>query len=203
MKTIRFCLCGMLLLIPFAAGWAQEKLFNKYCDMDEVKSVYISKTMLDMHTDILTDDLYLGKAKNLTSARMLSTMDDEVRKEMFKDIRALVKSSKYELLMKQKSTVASAEFYIARQGDRIKELIMVRNGTASLKFIYLEGNMTTDDVQKILLYQDTSARERKVFTLPHADNLADLQIYMDPNSAWWKDLKEKMKQLDKSLDSLR
>ena len=75
---------------------------------------------------------------------------------MAKDIRSLVQSSKYELLMKQKSTVSGSEVYVNRKGSKVKELIMVMNGASSLKFVYMEGDMTTDDIKKLMLYQSTS-----------------------------------------------
>lgn len=33
---------------------------------------------------------------------------------------------------------------------------MVMNGASSLKFVYMEGDMTTDDIKKLMLYQSTS-----------------------------------------------
>lgn len=102
-------------------------------------------------------DLYIGKvAEHLNSVQVLSTHDNKVREEMAKDIRSLVQSSKYELLMKQKSTVSGSEVYVNRKGSKVKELIMVMNGASSLKFVYMEGDMTTDDIKKLMLYQSTS-----------------------------------------------
>ena len=102
-------------------------------------------------------DLYIGKvAEHLNSVQVLSTHDNKVREEMAKDIRSLVQSSKYELLMKQKSTVSGSEVYVNRKGSKVKELIMVLNGASSLKFVYMEGDMTTDDIKKLMLYQSTS-----------------------------------------------
>ena len=43
---------------------------------------------------------------------------------MRKDLRSLVQSSRYELLMKQKGTVSSSEFYMSRKGKG-EELIMM------------------------------------------------------------------------------
>ena len=102
-------------------------------------------------------DLYIGKvAEHLNSVQVLSTHDNKVREEMAKDIRSLVQSSKYELLMKQKSTVSGSEVYVNRKGSKVKELIMLMNGASSLKFVYMEGDMTTDDIKKLMLYQSTS-----------------------------------------------
>lgn len=79
-----------------------------------------------------------------------------IKADLLKDIREMVKSSRYELLMKQKGTVSSSEFYVSRKGDKVKELVMITNGAATLKFVYLEGEMTTKDVQSLLLYQNAS-----------------------------------------------
>ena len=92
----------------------------------------------------------------MNSVQVLSTHDNKVREEMAKDIRSLVQSSKYELLMKQKSTVSGSEVYVNRKGSKVKELIMLMNGASSLKFVYMEGDMTTDDIKKLMLYQSTS-----------------------------------------------
>ena len=96
------------------------------------------------------------RQEHLNSVQVLSTHDNKVREEMAKDIRSLVQSSKYELLMKQKSTVSGSEVYVNRKGSKVKELIMVMNGASSLKFVYMEGDMTTDDIKKLMLYQSTS-----------------------------------------------
>lgn len=204
-----------MLLLFALTGWAQEKLFDKYSDMKEVKSVYISKAMLSLDTDIIADDIYLGKVKNLNAVRVLSTMDSKVRKKMLEDIRALVKSSKYELLMKQKGLASSSEFYIARQKGKIniKELIMVMDGAATLKFICLEGNMTDKEVKMILLYQDRSSWEgipakgwENLHSLKGLDALKDLvsleelKTYFDSDT--WKQFEKQMRDLDEQMKDL-
>lgn len=148
---------GMRTAIVSSALPGTKNLFNKYNDMKGVSSVYISKAMMELNPNLFMKDLYIGKvAEHLNSVQVLSTHDNKVREEMAKDIRSLVQSSKYELLMKQKSTVSGSEVYVNRKGSKVKELIMVMNGASSLKFVYMEGDMTTDDIKKLMLYQSTS-----------------------------------------------
>ncbi len=211
MKNIRLLLVSMLLIFPLL-GQAQQELFKKYSDMKNVSSVYISKAMLDMNPSLFTEDIYIGKAASqLNSVQIISTMDNKIKPEMLKDIRAQIKSSHYELLMKQKGTVSSSEFYVSRKGDKVKELVMVINGAASLKFVYLEGEMTTKDVQNILLYQNTGeytvpSRRFQLDALQAMDiqvpdiDLKDLQRTF--NSDEWKKFLEDMKKLDKDLKVL-
>lgn len=213
MKAVRFCMAAVLLLVAPLMGWAQEKLFDKYSDMKEVKSVYISKTMLDMNTNVFMSDLYVGKAKNLNSVRLLSTMDNKVRRDMAEDIRSLVKSSKYELLMKQKGLTSKSEFYVSRRGGQVKELIMVMDGAASLKFVYLEGNMTDQEVRQILMNQSSSSVDgtrirglenlqalKGLDSLKELESLKGLQKYFDGDT--WKQFGEQMKDLGKQLKDL-
>lgn len=156
MRTVRLLLVSLLLAFPLLSQ-AQQELFKKYSDMKNVSSVYISKAMLEMNPSLFTKDIYIGKAASqLNSVQIISTMDKMIKVDLLKDIREMVKSSRYELLMKQKGTVSSSEFYVSRKGDKVKELVMITNGAATLKFVYLEGEMTTKDVQSLLLYQNTS-----------------------------------------------
>lgn len=206
MKNFRMLLIGMFLLFPLC-GQAQQELLNKYSDMKGVSFVYISKAMLEMNPSLFTKDIYIGKAASkLNSVQVISTMDNKIKTELQKDIRALVKSSRYELLMKQKGAVSSSEFYVNRKGDKIKEFVMVTNGAASLKFVYLEGDMTTKDVQTLLLYQNTSdfVSPGRVYRL---DDLKEMGVRV-PDIDWehlqqtfksdeWKTFTEEMEKLGK------
>lgn len=156
MKTMKMILAAVLLLVPLLCQ-AQKSLFDKYGDMKDVSSVYISKAMIEANPNLFTKDVYIGKVSGqLNSVQVLSTMNDNVKKEMRKDLRSLVQSSKYELLMKQKGITSNSEFYMKRKGETVRELIMIMDGAATLKFIYLEGDMTLKDIQRIMMYQNTS-----------------------------------------------
>ena len=156
MKLNKILLAGVLLMLPLLCQ-AQKNIFNTYNDMKGVSSVYISKAMIEMNPNLFTKDIYIGKVSGkLESVQIVSTMDNNITKDLRKDLRTLVQSSKYELLMKQKGNVSSSEFYINRKGDKVKELIMIIDGAANLKFVYLEGEMTLKDIQNIMMYQNTS-----------------------------------------------
>lgn len=207
MRTVRLLLVSLLLAFPLLSR-AQQELFKKYSDMKNVSSVYISKAMLEMNPSLFTKDIYIGKAASqLNSVQIISTMDKMIKADLLKDIREMVKSSRYELLMKQKGTVSSSEFYVSRKGDKIKELVMVINGAATLKFVYLEGEMTTKDVQSLLLYQNTSGYVSPARVYQRGD-LESMGIHM-PDMDWdnlqktfksdeWKKFMKDIKELSDS-----
>lgn len=185
---MKIILAGVLLLLPLLCQ-AQKNLFNKYGDMKGVSSVYISKAMIETNPNLFTKDVYIGKVSGqLNSVQVLSTMDNNVKKEMRKDLRSLVQASKYELLMKQKGNVSSSEFYMSRKGDKVKELIMIIDGAAKLKFVYLEGDMTLKDIQNIMMYQNTSWNGGTFDSPINTFDLADISTLQ--NQDWMKELKE-------------
>lgn len=156
MKTIRIFLAALLLALPLA-GHAQKSLIDKYGDMKDVSTTYISRAMIEMNSAIFTQDITIGKVSGqLNSVQIISTLNPTIKKEMRKDLRNLVQSEKYELLMKQKSQTRRSEFYVWRKGDKVKELIMINERPATLKFVYLEGEMTLKDIQNIMMMQDNN-----------------------------------------------
>lgn len=65
---------------------------------------------------------------------------------MQKDIEQFIQRGKHELLIKQKGRVSCSAFYVKRKGDKVKELVMITDGTATLKFISLTGDLTLKDI---------------------------------------------------------
>lgn len=155
MKTNKLSLAILLLLLPlFCQG---QSLFAKYCDKNDVSSVYISKTMIEMNPELYTQDVNIGKiAKQLELVQILSTMDNDIKRDMRRDIQNVVYSQKYELLMKQKGIVSRMAIYVQRKGEKVTDLIMVIDGAATLKYIRLVGDMTLKDIQNIMKSQTTS-----------------------------------------------
>ncbi len=200
MRTSKMILTGMLLLLSLFCQ-AQKNLFSKYDDLKGVTSVYISKAMIESNPNLFAKDVYIGKVSGqLNSVQVLSTMDNNVKKDLRKDLRSLVQSSKYELLMKQKGNVSSSEFYMNRKGDKVKELIMIIDGAATLKFVYLEGEMTLKDIQNIMMYQGNTGWNVVIPGLQvNKLDLADLNAL--PNGDWVEDLKGLSKLTD--MESLK
>lgn len=195
---MKMILAGVLLLMLPLLCQAQKNLFNKYGDMKGVSSVYISKAMIEMNPNLFTKDVYIGKVSGqLNSVQVLSTMDNNIKAEMQKDLHSLVQSSKYELLMKQKATISSSEFYMSRKGEKVKELIMIVVGAASLKFVYLEGDMTLKDIQNIMMYQNTSWNGGNVNMQIPDINWAEIEKLKSRD--WLGELKKSQKLAGKEL----
>ena len=140
----------LLLLCCFTSlTFAQDKLFDKYADMDNVTSVYISKKMFEMMPKIESGGLNLmnlvGKIDNL---QILTSDNAATRADMRKDFSQIIKKS-YEELMRVKDKDTKATFYVEQKGDRINEMIMLADADSSFVVIRLQGNFTMNDIKEL------------------------------------------------------
>ncbi|MCD8081536.1 MAG: DUF4252 domain-containing protein [Bacteroides sp.] len=156
MKAIKLALTCIGCLFISMGMKGQSSIFDKYNDMQNVSSVFISKAMIEMQPKLYTNDVYIGKvAGKLEGVYVISTLDNKIKQNLRKDIDDLIKKGKYELLMKQKGITSSSAFYIRKKGDKIQELVMISDGASKLNFTQLVGDLTLEDIQNITKRQMT------------------------------------------------
>ena len=145
-KNILIILC----LFCTSIGFAQNKLFDKYTDMDNVTSVYISKAMFQMMPAIENVGVNLMNLKGkIESLQLVSTENKNMITQMKKEFSQLV-TSKHQELMRVKDGKSNVKFYTDMKGDQIKELIMLVDTDDNFTAILLVGNFTIKDIQEII-----------------------------------------------------
>lgn len=81
MKTKNILL--ILFLCCTSICFAQNKLFDKYSEMDNVTSVYISKAMFQMIPDMKTNGLNLTNLKGkIEGLQILTTQNNSIKETM-------------------------------------------------------------------------------------------------------------------------
>lgn len=139
----------ILFLCCTSLCFAQDKLFDKYADMDNVTSVFISKKMFDMMPNIESGGLNLmnlkGKINNL---QLLTTEKRDVQDQMRKEFSGLISKS-HEELMRVKDNNTKATFYIEQNGELINEMIMLADTDSNYVVIRLTGKFTLQDIQDV------------------------------------------------------
>lgn len=147
MKTKNILL--ILFLCCTSICFAQNKLFDKYAEMDNVTSVYISKAMFQMMPSFETNGLNLMNLKGkIDGLQILSTQDMSKKENMRSDFKGLI-GKNHEELMRVKDGKTRATFYVKQKGDRISELIMLADTDSSFNVIQLLGNFTLQEIQEI------------------------------------------------------
>jgi len=147
MQTKHFLIIFCLFFA--SAGFAQNKLFEKYADMDDVTSVYISKAMFQMMPKIENVGVNLMNMKGkIESLQLVTTEKKERIAQMKKEFSQLI-TSQHQELMRVKEGKNRVNFYSNMKGDQIKELIMLVESEDNFTAIMLIGNFTLKDIQEI------------------------------------------------------
>ncbi|MBC8616945.1 MULTISPECIES: DUF4252 domain-containing protein [Parabacteroides] len=147
MKTKNILL--LLFLCCTSICFAQNKLFDKYSEMDNVTSVSISKAMFQMMPNFETNGLNLMNLKGkIEGLQILTTENNSIKETMRNDFKNLI-GKDHEELMKVKDGKTRATFYVKQKGDLISELIMLADTDKSFNVIRLSGNFTLQDIQEI------------------------------------------------------
>lgn len=153
----------ILFLCCTSLCFAQDKLFDKYADMDNVTSVFISKKMFDMMPNIESGGLSLmnlkGKINNL---QLLTTEKRDVQDQMRKEFSGLIGKS-HEELMRVKDNNTKATFYIEQNGELINEMIMLADTDSNYVVIRLTGKFTLQDIQDVA--KSISIHDKKQVTI--------------------------------------
>lgn len=128
---------------------AQDKLFDKYADMNNVTSVYISKKMFQMIPSIESGGLNLANLKGkIENMQILTSDKQEIKENMKKDFSNIIGKS-HEMLMRVKDNNTNAVFYVEQKGDLINEMIMLADSDSSYVVIRLAGKFTLQDIQDV------------------------------------------------------
>jgi hypothetical protein len=136
----------MLCLLCTKAGFAQDKLFEKYADMDNVTSIYISRAMFRMMPEVKGVNL-ASLIKKMESLQLINCEKAEQISLMRKDFSQL--SGRMEELMRIRNGKTCVTFYSGMKGDRVKELLMLADADSSFTVIQLTGNFTLKDIQEL------------------------------------------------------
>lgn len=147
MKTKHIFL--LLFLFCSSLSFAQNKLFDKYAEMDNVTSVYISKAMFQMMPSMEAGGLNLMDLKGkIDGLQILNTSRNELKEKMRKDFDSLI-DNQYEELMRVKDGKTRATFYIHKKGELVNELIMLADTDKEYSVIMLTGRFTIQDIQDV------------------------------------------------------
>lgn len=177
MKTKHIFL--ILLLFCTSFGFAQNKLFDKYAEMDNVTSVYISKAMFQMMPSLETGGLNLvNMVGKIDGLQILTTKQADVREKMKKDFGSQISNQHVEL-MRVKDGKTRTVFYIKQKDDIVNELIVLADTDAEYSVIQLTGNFTLKDIRSIANSTATTTTKHKSFEERNRRRILEMQLEDD------------------------
>jgi hypothetical protein len=153
MKTKR--LFTVLLLLASLQAFAQESLFDKLNEQDDITHITVTKTLLNMMPEMTSSVEMNGLdiKKIITKLEQIDifvSKTPSTKKEMKKEVAAHFKSDKsYEILMKIKDEKEDVVFYGQKEGTLFKSLVMFVNNENKCVLIRLLGKFTKQDIQRL------------------------------------------------------
>ena len=175
MKKIIYSLFALLL----STGVFAQKTFNKYEDSDNVGTLTISKSMMDIVAQFSAgDDSQEAKdfadlAKNINEIKVYFPKNAAASADIKKTVNNHLKKSSMEELMRVSDDGAQVDFYVKSTNDNnvVSELLMFANGIPDKKgelpetiLVTMNGKIELDKigalVNNCLLYTSPSPRDR-------------------------------------------
>ena len=151
LKYLLLTICLLSNSILFAQT-TFKSLFDKYEDEDDVTIVSISKSMFNMIPgNISKANVDIQNILPKIESLLLITSDkNNVKQKMSSDFKSLIEKNKnYEELMRVRDGKSNILFYSKKEGNYIREFIMLINDEADFVAIQILGNFTLDEIQQI------------------------------------------------------
>jgi hypothetical protein len=169
MKTIILIIA--LVTIPLysgAQGSPVDRLFDKYSGQDGYTSVYISKYMFSLFSNLETGDKdieeVLGK---LTGIRILASENANTSGvNFFNEIMKELPVKEYQELMVVKEKGQDFKFLIREKDGLISELLMIAGGISNNALISIQGNIDLNTISRL-------SRSMKIDGLDNLNKIED------------------------------
>lgn len=150
MKT-KILLMTIFSIFSFMSISAQEDVFEKLSDHQDITTVYISKSLLKMMPDINTGGANIkGLSEKIDQLEIYNSEGSaDAAKLMKQEVNKLIKSRKYEILMKVKEKDNNVTFYAHKEKEKIKDLVMFVDNTDECTIIRISGDFSAEDIKSV------------------------------------------------------
>ena len=159
MKKLLYILTTALCLWTArpTAAQAQNSLFEKYSDMDNVEYICITKSMLRLMSDMGKDNRQVkingvtinGFTDAIKVLLIINTDNDRAGRMMKTDFKTLKSDPNYEMLMMVRDDYEKVTTLYNSKGED-RELVMFIDEQDEQTFIVLSGKLTKEMINKIL-----------------------------------------------------
>lgn len=148
---IAICLLSLTSWMAVEAD-AQNKLFSKYSEMDNVEYICITKSMLKLlgNGSTTINGVHVEGFTNAINTILIVNSDEEEVKELMKnDYKTLSNDPNYEVLMHAKSDGERVTTLLNATKSE-KEVVMYVDEKDEQTFIVLTGQFTDEQLKKLL-----------------------------------------------------
>ena len=153
-----FIIAATLLLGVLAQAQDGKSIYNKFSDEEGVSAVYISPSMFKLIGKL--PEIEIGDngekvditpiVKTLKGFYLLSTDNSRVVDRMNSDVKRLLGSSDYELMMEAKDSGETVRIYTDGDDSIIRSLVMMAMDGMKATFISMDGLINREALEKAI-----------------------------------------------------
>ncbi len=153
-----FIIAATLLLGIFAHAQDGKSIYNKFSDEEGVSAVYISPSMFKLIGKL--PEIEIGDngekvditpiVKTLKGFYLLSTENTRIVDRMNSDVKRLLGSSDYELMMEAKDNGETVRIYTDGDDSIIRSLVMMAMDGMKATFISMDGLINREALEKAI-----------------------------------------------------
>jgi len=145
---------AIILLFCFSSVNAQTKNpFEKLSNDKKITTVFISKGLLSLapNMDINANGIDIKELVNKLEQLEIYTSEEKGGVQLMKTVINSFKENKtYEVLMKIKDGNENVTFYVQKDKDIFKELVMSVEDEGESTIIRMKGSFTAEDIQGLV-----------------------------------------------------
>jgi predicted lactoylglutathione lyase len=149
------CILISLCLFFASAGFAQNRTFERFAEMDDVSSVFISQAMFRLMGNMANFDQMSGVnisglTNKIESLQVLSTESRTRAAQMHREFSELTSAHHYEELMRVTDGGTRVGIYANMQGEQIRELLLLVGEETDFTVIRIVGGFSLQDIQQLM-----------------------------------------------------
>ena len=157
MKKIIVTVIAILMAVAMFAHNG-ESIYRKYSRKPGVTGVYISPAMFRMMGSLPLEEMVDGQdlaplIKQMNGFYLIEVSDAAIAGEVEADVRRLLSSNKFELLMEVKDEGNTVKMMSLTEGDYVKSFVISCIEENETVFICLDGDILKSDLDNFIASQ--------------------------------------------------
>ena len=153
MKRIQILIVVLLTGFITKAQSPADELFDKYSGKEGFTTVYISKYMFDLFSNIESTDPEAKEMKEvinkLTGIKIISSEKKDESVNFYKEMKKKIASGGYKELMVVKEENQDVQFLVKDNDGKISELLIVVSGDGDNVLISIQGDINMKSISKL------------------------------------------------------
>lgn len=164
MKRIQILAIVLFAMVVSKAQSPADELFDKYAGKEGFTTVYISKYMFDLFSNIESTDPEAEEMteaiSNLTGIKILASEKPDESVNFMKEMKKKISSGGYKELMIVKEENQDVQFLVRENGDRISELLLIVSGEGENVLMSIQGDIDMKNISKLAGAMDIDGMEK-------------------------------------------